>query len=142
MFFVFDLDGTLADMAYRRHFVLGPKPDWKSFYKSCVEDRPNRPVIAALNAHIAAGHRVEIWSARSDEVEAETRNWLEAHDIDPALLKHMRPHDSHTPDDELKLGWLKACDIPPDAIYDDRNKVVDMWRKAGIACFQVAPGDF
>jgi hypothetical protein len=27
-------------------------------------------------------------------------------------------------------------------IFDDRDKVVKMWRSNGIACFQVAPGDF
>ena len=30
----------------------------------------------------------------------------------------------------------------PDAVYDDRNKVVAMWREEGIQCFQVALGDF
>ncbi len=28
------------------------------------------------------------------------------------------------------------------AIFDDRDKVVKMWRELGVACFQVAPGDF
>ncbi|WP_457852111.1 phosphatase domain-containing protein [Mycolicibacterium conceptionense] len=27
-------------------------------------------------------------------------------------------------------------------IFDDRNRVVDMWRRLGLACFQVAEGDF
>jgi hypothetical protein len=26
--------------------------------------------------------------------------------------------------------------------FDDRQRVVDMWRRNGITCFQVAPGDF
>lgn len=26
--------------------------------------------------------------------------------------------------------------------YDDRDRVVVMWRAEGIPCFQVAPGDF
>jgi hypothetical protein len=26
--------------------------------------------------------------------------------------------------------------------FDDRDKVVKMWRDNGIICFQVAPGDF
>ena len=28
------------------------------------------------------------------------------------------------------------------ATFDDRNRVVAMWRDAGIPCFQVAPGEF
>ena len=27
-------------------------------------------------------------------------------------------------------------------VFDDRQKVVDMWRDLGLTCFQVAPGDF
>ena len=27
-------------------------------------------------------------------------------------------------------------------VYDDRDKVVAMWRRNGVACFQVAEGDF
>ena len=27
-------------------------------------------------------------------------------------------------------------------ILDDRNQVVDMWRKMGLTCLQVADGDF
>jgi hypothetical protein len=32
-------------------------------------------------------------------------------------------------------GW-------PDLIFDDRDRVVAMWRSLGIPCFQVAKGDF
>lgn len=28
------------------------------------------------------------------------------------------------------------------AVFDDRDKVVSMWRARGVACFQVAPGAF
>ena len=29
-----------------------------------------------------------------------------------------------------------------DIVFDDRNKVVDMWRARGTTCVQVAEGDF
>jgi hypothetical protein len=50
-----------------------------------------------------------------------------------------------TPDDILKEAWLR--EQFPDknnilCVYDDRDKVVAMWRRNGIPCFQVAPGDF
>jgi hypothetical protein len=50
-------------------------------------------------------------------------------------------------DDELKEMWLDE-EFPGEGIneiecvFDDRDKVVNMWRKRGIPCFQVAPGDF
>ena len=142
MFFVFDLDGTLADIKHRKHHVRDGNRNWKQFFAECTGDRPNEPVIAAFKALEAAGHRLEIWSGRSDEVEAETRKWLKDQGIDPSHLTHMRPEKNYDPDDELKRRWLHACDKRPDAIYDDRNKVVKMWRSEGIPCFQVAPGNF
>jgi len=50
-------------------------------------------------------------------------------------------------DDKLKKMWLDDL-FPGDkkdrilCVFDDRQKVVDMWRDNGIDCFQVAPGDF
>ena len=51
------------------------------------------------------------------------------------------------PDDKLKQGWLD--DLWPDdkkdnivCVFDDRDKVVQMWRENGLNCFQVAEGAF
>lgn len=142
MFVVFDLDGTLADIRHRVHFVRGTsKPDWSSFFLACVDDVPNWPVVDALKAHLNAGHKVEIWSARNDAVRRETEGWLAIEaGIDPALLTRMRHADDTTPDVVLKRRWLTDLHHTewPDVVYDDRQRVVDMWREEGIACFQVA----
>lgn len=139
MFVVFDLDGTLADIRHRRHHL--DRKDWSAFFAACVDDLPNEPVIEAMAAHVNAGHRVEIWSGRSDVVRLETEDWLLRQGIDHTLLTHMRPAGDYTPDVDLKRSWLHALhpDGRPDAVYDDRGRVVDMWRSEGVACFQVAP---
>lgn len=139
MFVVFDLDGTLADISHRVHHVRGGNRNYDAFFAACSDDLPNRPVVAALNAHWDAGHRVEIWSARSDKVRAETVEWLIAQKIDPRLLVNMRSASDQTRDVELKRSWLHALhpDERPDLVYDDRQSVVDMWRSEGLACFQV-----
>lgn len=141
MFVVFDLDGTLADIGHRVHHVRNGNRNYDAFFAACVDDLPNGPVIAALNAHWDAGHRVEIWSARSDKVRTETVAWLISQKIDPRLLVNMRPAGDTTRDVELKRSWLHALhpDERPDVVYDDRQSVVDMWRAEGLSCFQVAP---
>ena len=62
----------------------------------------------------------------------------------------MRPTSKdwmYMPDDKLKQHWLDDL-FPGDkkknivCVFDDRNKVVDMWRKNDLTCMQVAPGDF
>ena len=138
---VFDLDGTLADVEHRRHHVAGGNRRWDRFFAACVDDAPVEAVILAFRAHQAAGARVEVWSGRSDAVRRETEDWLERHALRPDRLLMRRASD-HTPDDTLKESWLDAADPKPSVVYDDRDKVVAMWRRRGVPCFQVAPGDF
>lgn len=91
-----------------------------------------------------------IWTGRSDEVEAITAEWLVnntslmTHDV-PSVIR-MRQSSDHTPDDMLKKRWLD--EMPWEdrlrivATFEDRDRVVAMWRAAGIPCFQVAEGGF
>lgn len=148
--YIFDLDGTLANIEHRRHLVQrGEKPDWPEFYRQCVNDEPVWPVINTLVALARHGSDVWIWSGRSAEVMNETRSWLQRYvpsdELDEIELCMRRVGD-YTPDEQLKAAWYdNLCQFDKRrlvAIFDDRQKVVDMWRSKGIACFQVAPGDF
>jgi FMN phosphatase YigB (HAD superfamily) len=139
---IFDLDGTLALIEHRRRFITGKKKDWPGFFAACSDDLPNIPVIEAAHAHKSYGHRIVILSARSDEVRAQTLCWLEEHNVPYDELK-MRSEGDFTVDEELKQQWLGELDRSDIlCVYDDRDKVVRMWREAGIPCFQVAPGNF
>lgn len=145
---IFDLDGTLALIDKRRAKASLPngKMNWKEFFapENIQLDEPNWPVIDTFNAMQEAGFIVGIFSGRDDISEVETRSWLLDHDIHPDFLK-MRSHGSFVPDDKLKKIWLN--DLLEDShnilcVFDDRDKVVKMWRENGISCFQVAEGKF
>ena len=41
--YIFDLDGTLALIKHRRHFVEGTTKDWRAFFAACVDDVPDMP---------------------------------------------------------------------------------------------------
>lgn len=127
------------------------KPQWDKFFEECYKDEPNWPVIGVLLQLYQIGADIQIWSGRSDAVREKTIVWLSSHLSMPlhvveGMLHKMRPADDYTPDNTMKLKWLRA--MPPEqrkrlaGVFDDRQKVVDMWRKEGITCFQVAPGDF
>jgi hypothetical protein len=133
-------------------FVKDPtfKPDWKGFYEACHMDQPNMPVIRTFMSFYTLGCDMRIWSGREDSVREKTSLWLQRHLQIPGwmienMLK-MRPAGDYTPDDQLKQKWLNL--LPPRerarliASFEDRKKVVDMWRKNGVTCFQVAEGDF
>lgn len=134
---IFDLDGTIANIDHRTHFVRGGRKDWDAFFAACVDDLPVSHVIDTLHAHVEAGHDVRIWSARSDVVRAETEQWLYDAGVPATYLQHMRAAGDNTPDVELKRYWLNQESERPDLVYDDRQRVVDMWRAEGVPCFQV-----
>ena len=142
--YIFDLDGTLALIEHRRHFVEGGRKDWPAFFAACTDDRPNRPVISTLHAIQSGGAEVWIWSGRSDEVWEVTQDWLHGESLPPT--HRMRRAGDHQPDDKLKAGWLAEMSSWDRArlvaTFDDRDRVVKMWRDNGVPCFQVAPGDF
>lgn len=151
--YIFDLDGTLALIQHRRHYVERErgKQDWKGFYAACVYDEPNDPVLRVMELLRQTGAEIWIFSGRSDEVRTQTVAWLAkhtsfmTHDLAGPMLT-MRAEGDYTADDVLKRSWLDAM-LAEDrqrlqCTFDDRDRVVKMWRSAGVACLQVADGEF
>jgi phosphoglycolate phosphatase-like HAD superfamily hydrolase len=147
---IFDLDGTLALIDDRR--VVSTKPNgkinWDIFFdpKNIDLDKPNLPVIKMAQLLKQQGFRIVILSGRLKTTKDATTQWLQKFDVPFDVIK-MRPDSSEfkfMPDDKLKQGWLDSLFPNKDifAVFDDRNKVVDMWRKNGLTCFQVAEGNF
>ena len=141
MFAVFDLDDTLSAADHRQHLIQGKNPDWDAFYLASVRDAPIHPIINVMRALHSSGARIEVWTGRSDLVRVQTSTWMVSHGV-PLAYMLMRPHGDHRPDDELKRNWLYEADRFPDIVFEDRQRVVDMWRAHGVQCCQVAPGDF
>lgn len=152
--YIFDLDGTLALIQHRRHFVERERKaqDWAAFYAACTDDEPNNPVIRVMESLRQTGAEVWIFSGRSDEVRGKTVDWLAQHTsflthelAGPPMLT-MRAAGDYTPDDVLKRSWLDdMLREDRDRLYcafDDRDRVVKMWRDAGVTCLQVAEGEF
>ena len=139
MFVIFDLDGTLANVEHRVHHL--EQKDWDSFDEACDADAPCLPLIKTAAALFIAGHRVEIWSGRSDAVARKTADWIETHGL--RLMKiRMRQANDYRPDTLLKAGWLDEVEALPDLVFEDRASMVEMYRGRGILCAQVAPGEF
>ena len=121
------------------------KPDWDAFYAAAKDDLPIEPTCNLL---VALWHTedVHIWTGHSVDYEAETIKWLETHLGIKASWKlglKMRPHKDYTPDDSLKERWLLEVGAGNiQCVFEDRQRVVDMWRKHEIVCYQVDIGDF
>lgn len=151
---IFDLDGTLALIDKRR--AISTKDDgkinWDTFFdpKNIDLDLPHQAVIDMAKVLKDTGHMIVIFSGRSKATKDATSAWLKKFDVPFDVLK-MRPTSKDfmfMPDDDLKMKWFKDLFPTQDQIddvvcvFDDRQKVVDMWRDMGLTCMQVAPGNF
>ena len=143
---IFDLDGTLADIDTRRALSLkmNGKMDWDKFFdpNNIQLDDPNTPVIQ-MTKLLSSDYRIWILSGRSDATQQATIDWLSDNDVHYDHLV-MRPQNHlYMPDNDLKQMWLDNIGVDNVAmVFDDRQQVVDMWRKNGLTTFQVADGDF
>lgn len=149
---IFDLDGTIANIDKRREMstMENGKMNWEIFFtpENIWFDLPNEPVIEMAKI-LSQKHRIVILSGRSKATKQETVRWLNKFEVPFDVIK-MRPTTREwlfMPDDDLKQHWLDTLfsgDKKKDVlcVFDDRQKVVDMWRRNGLTCFQVDEGQF
>ena len=147
--YIFDIDGTLADLTHRLHFIKQHKPDWDAFHDACDGDKPIANVIKVFK-RIEFDDKADIWffTGRPETHRDATHEWIRQKmwhwSMDEKLT--MRPKGNFTPDDQLKEQWLNnMLDVDRErlvAVFDDRDRVCRMFRRNGVTCFQVAEGDF
>ena len=146
---VFDLDGTLADPAHRLHYIKNEPKDWPAFFAAVIDDAPIPHMVALVQALMRdpRGPQVAFVSGRSDECRSSTVKWLMLY-VSAGILGrglYMRRAGDHRDDAIVKmelLAELRRDGFEPLLVFDDRKRVVDAWRDAGVPCAQVAPGDF
>jgi len=156
--YIFDIDGTLADLTHRLHFIKDGKKDWNAFKHFCFADKPIKHMIdLARRLYWASrvGERdyayegpewaVVLMSGRNECQRDATEEWLEKVACLPFTTLYMRADGDYRADDIIKaelLQRLRDDGYEPIMAFDDRDRVVAMWREQGVPCAQVAPGEF
>lgn len=142
---LFDLDGTLADIEHRRSFLESPSPDWKSFNQHMGDDTPNKPIVDLYKTlWKSEEYEIIILTGRNEEFRKVTEKWLTWNEI-PFEKLLMRADEDFRPDYIIKEEMLNDLISQGKSILftvDDRQQVVDMWRRNGITCLQCDYGDF
>lgn len=133
--YLFDIDGTLA------HIVPGGRSPYDG---TRVGEDSLDPAVASLLNYLEPAFQIVLVSGRSEEYRAQTEEWLKRNGVLYDAL-HMRPAGDTRKDDVVKAElfdrhirdryWVQG-------VFDDRKRVVDMWRTLGLKCFQVQDGDF
>jgi hydroxymethylpyrimidine pyrophosphatase-like HAD family hydrolase len=141
---IFDVDGTLMDITHRRHFVAQRPKDFDSFRSHTEFDTRKEDIFAIADALQAQGHRILISTGRNKSQRDITIQQIRDGGIDFEQI-YMRSDSDYTPDDELKSRFLDRMiedGYFPTMAFDDRQRVVDMFRSRGLTVFQVAEGNF
>ena len=131
---IVDVDGTLAKMEGRSPY------DWDKV----STDRANLPVINMVN-NCKDGRRIIVFTGRDGVCLQETEDWLNRNHVvyDEIFI---RPEGNTEKDSIIKKRMFEENirgKYYVDFVVDDRNQVVDMWRKElGLTCFQVDYGNF
>jgi len=134
-FVIYDIDGTLADIEHRRHFVQQDKKDWKSFFEGMAYDVPRDDILKQLEQDIKDGYEILLVSGRPDNYRNITENWLKMYNLDIAYTHlFMRKATDKRPDTDVKRDiynkYLKIYNIVK--VVDDRPSVIRMWRDLGL----------
>ncbi len=139
-----DLDGTLCDTKHRVHHLQSKPRDWDSFYAGIADDELVPAVDKVIRMAMYSGSQIVYLTGRPDNHRAATEQWLKDHGLYTIHL-YMRRAGDFRVDDIVKRETYEA-DISPlfeiQFVLEDRSRVVQMWRSLGLACFQVADGDF
>jgi len=141
---IFDVDGTLMDISHRRKFVVQRPKDFDSFRKATEFDTRKEDIFTVAKALQAQGHKILISTGRNKSQRAITLKQLMGGGLVFEKI-YMRSDTDFTPDDELKSRFLDRMiedGYFPIMAFDDRQRVVDMFRSRGLTVFQVAEGNF
>ena len=143
---VCDLDGTLADCNHRRHHVRkqeGEKKDWAAFFRGIPDDPVNEWCEEILNA-MRAKHKIVLCTGRDSNQQINTVNWLKKHEIqyDDLFMRDRTDSRQDAIVKEIILDFEILTRYTPYIMIDDRQQVVDMWRRRGFVCLQCDEGDF
>jgi hypothetical protein len=144
---IFDIDGTLANIDHRRHWVASKPKNWPAFNRAMVYDTPNEDIVWMAKTFHAAGCQILVASGRNEDDRLVTENWLNSvATLQGIWIKlYMRSSKDYRSDDIVKseiLDQMLTDGFHPTLAVDDRSQVVKMWRARGLRCLQVAPGDF
>jgi len=146
-----DLDGTLANCEHRVHHVRSKPKNWDAFYAGVKDDEANYPVLNLLHTYLESDwldYRLIFCSGRPERCREDTETWLHEqgfHRGHKARYKLLMRKDGDFRQDYIVKQEILDQHIDKDRVLfvlDDRQQVVDMWRRNGLTCFQVAEGNF
>ena len=129
---VFDIDGVLADVRHRLHFLDARPRDWDGFFGAVSGDAVLTEGLEQVRAAIADGLGVVYLTGRPERCRADTVQWLASHGVPEGDLV-MRVDADRRPARLTKIGALRRLASGADVAYvvDDDPEVTAAVSAAG-----------
>lgn len=130
---IVDIDGTIAHMKNRSPY------DWNRVDEDEFDNDVASIPFALRNSVI-----IIIMSGRDEVCREKTGKWLKDNGM-PYNHLYMRPQGNTEKDSVIKERLYNnhvKGKYNVRFVLDDRQQVVDLWRRLGLKCFQVAEGNF
>lgn len=141
---IVDIDGTIANTEHRIHYITDGHKNWDAWHANAHKDKPIDEVVSLLDMAADCDIKIVLCTARDEKCRQDTIDWLLEYDI-PFHCLYMRKEGDRRDDDIVKFELLEQiyeAGYEPVLVLEDRNRVVRMWRDAGLRCLQVSDGDF
>ena len=148
MIVICDIDGTIANCEHRKHYVTERPKNHEAFYAGVKDDTPIWSVIGLVQTLLAyEGSRTELVfvTGRPERCRTDTVEWLKHTHLYPNDYTLLMRKDKDYRQDYIVKQEILDTHIDKSRVWlvlDDRKQVVDMWRRNGLTCLQVADGDF
>jgi uncharacterized HAD superfamily protein len=128
---IVDIDGVIADVRHRVHYVEQRPKNWKRFFAAAVSDEPH-PEGLAVVAKLAEDHDVVFLTGRPEHLRDDTTAWLARHGLDSHRLL-MRPEGDRGPSARFKVREVErlARHRTIAVVIDDDDAVIAAMRTAG-----------
>jgi phosphoglycolate phosphatase-like HAD superfamily hydrolase len=128
---VLDIDGVLADVRHRLHYLATRPKNWERFFAAAKND-PVLEVGAEFAKQAATTHEIIYLTGRPDRLRAATQAWLDQQQLPPGRLV-MRPEGDRRPSAVVKLHELRKLrrESAVELLVDDDPSVIEAARAAG-----------
>ena len=148
-----DIDGTIANLDHRLHYIREKPKDYDAFYAAMSEDTPISDTLWLIDLLVTGYYRhdesfsIFVCTGRPENYREQTEAWLGVNAPRLYFMAQsimMRPTKDYRKDSVIKNEMRQQIEgqgYDIRIVLDDRQQVVDEWRKHGITCLQVNQWD-
>ena len=142
---VVDIDGTIAQPGERLKYLQQEPKNWDAFYADCFDDTPLQANVDLVK-YLGRRYDIIYCTGRRESARIKTLNWFDKYGlpyVNSNLLMRAdgdKRHDTIAKPEMLRRAGINKNHVA--FILEDRNNMVQEWRRLGFNVFQVAEGDF